>query len=321
MKRFFLFSFIALIAASAAVVLFQFARWQGASVATETTVVLAPGTGTRAIFTQLEEASVLPPVWQIAVPLALDGGWRSLKAGEYAFAPGASPKQVVREIAAGKVVVHQVTVPEGFSVAQVRALLLAEPLLTGDVPASIPEGSLFPDTWRFQRGDTRASVIERMQSRMREELAEAWAGREPSLPLSSPEQALVMASLVEEETGVPAERAVVAGVFYNRLRLGIRLQTDPTVAYGIAPGGLGRALTLRDLERDTPYNTYTRTGLPPGPISNPGRAALEAAMHPATTDALYFVATGNGGHRFAATLAEHEANVRAYRAAMRAQAR
>lgn len=298
---------------------FSFHQWHRPVVVAEHGLVIEPGTGTRAILQQLHSEHLAPPAWKIALPFLMHGHLRNLKAGEYAFTQGMSASDVLGAIAAGKVVVHSVTVPEGFTVAQVRARLMAEPLLTGELPATIPEGSLFPDTWLFQRGDTRASVIARMQERMQRELAAAWEKRDADLPIMVPEAALIMASIVEEETGVDHERAEVAGVYLNRLKIPMRLQSDPTVAYGIAPGGMTRMLTRRDLERDHPYNTYTRDGLPPGPICNPGLASIEAVLHPKKTDAIYFVATGDGGHRFAATLKEHEANVRAYRVVQRAQ--
>lgn len=318
MKRFaiFLFCFLALFVAG--LVGFSFYQWHKPGVPAATTTVIAPGTGTRAILAQLHAEGITPPPATILLPFLLSDNPRSLKAGEYEFAAGSNANLVLAKIASGKVVAHAVTIPEGFSVAQVRARLLAEPLLTGELPARIPEGSLFPDTWIFQRGESRAALIARMQARMEKELAAAWAARMPDLPLRTPQEALVLASIVEEETGIAAERALVAGVYIHRLRLPMRLQSDPTVAYGIAPGGMTRMLTTGDLGRDHPYNTYTRDGLPPGPISNPGRASLEAVMHPAATKALYFVATGDGGHRFAETHAEHERNVRAYRAAQRA---
>jgi UPF0755 protein len=300
---------------------YSFYQWHQPVVASETTVIINPGTGTRGIIGQLHEHRVLPAPWSVALPLMASGNHHRLKAGEYVFAPGMTAAQVIDKLAKGQVVVHSVTIPEGFSSAQVRARLMAEPLLTGDLPPVLGEGSLFPDTWLFQRGDTRASVVGRMQARMQRELAAAWAGRDADLPLVSPQEALILASIVEEETGIAAERGLVASVYLNRLELPMRLQSDPTVAYGLAPAGLKRLLTTADLARDTPYNTYTRDGLPPGPITNPGRAALEAVMHPVKTDYLYFVATGGGGHNFSAGIKEHEANVRSYRAAVRAQKR
>lgn len=282
----------------------------------ETTMVIPPHTGVRATLGMLHEAGLVPGSVWMALPLYANHDYASLKAGEYLFTTGMTPAAIIQKIARGDVVIHKITIPEGWNQWQVRAAFTAEPLLTGEVPA-IAEGSIFPDTMRFQRGQTRASVIEQMQKRRNEMLAREWAVRAPEVPLTSPEQAMIVASMIEKETGVPEERAMVASVFYNRLRLGMKLQSDPTVVYGIewAQNGLpmGRALTTADLAADTVYNSYTREGLPPTPICNPGQAALVAALHPATSEALYFVATGHGGHNFSASLAQHESNVVTYK--------
>ncbi|HUN52564.1 MAG TPA: endolytic transglycosylase MltG, partial [Candidatus Sulfotelmatobacter sp.] len=182
----------------------------------------------------------------------------------------------------------------------------------GDLPVPPPaEGSLLPETYNYSWGDSRAGMLARMAKAMRETLAHLWAGRAPDLPYATPEAALILASIVEKETGVPAERPLVAGVFVNRLRLGMKLQSDPTVDYALSggKGPLGRELTRADLDTASPYNTYRVDGLPPGPIANPGRAAIAAVMRPAPTKDLYFVADGSGGHAFSQTLAEHNKNV------------
>jgi UPF0755 protein len=252
--------------------------------------------------------------------------WRgapTLKAGECAFSANISTAEILRMMRRGEVVVHRVTIPEGWNVFQVRDALMKEPLLAGELPP-IAEGSIFPDTMRFSRGEARSALLARMQRARDTVLAELWKDRAENLPLKTPDEALILASIIEKETGQHDERAKVAGVFINRLRLGMALQTDPTVAYGleVMRGGapLGRPLMTDDLRRDTVYNTYMRAGLPPTPICNPGRASLLAALHPDATDALYFVATGSGGHVFSATLKEHEQHVAAYRALMRAAA-
>ena len=307
--------FVLLLTVGILAVAASFSVWRATSVVSDVTVIIEPHRGTHAILTQLAEANALPPAWTIALPMLLDGRIHQLKAGEYAFTAGMTPAQVIDKIARGQVVIHKLTIPEGLNMLQVKKIFMDEPLLTGDVPV-LAEGSLFPDTILFQRGQSRASIVETMQKRMREVLANAWAARAPNLPLKTPDDALVMASMVEKETGVADERAMVAGVFYHRLALGMKLQSDPTVAYGIelAQGApLGRALTSADLHADTPFNSYTRFGLPPTPICNPGLAAIEAALHPAATDALYFVATGYGGHHFAADLRTHNDNVSRYR--------
>ena len=289
---------------------------------TEKTVFIAPNTGAKALLGQLHGEGLIPSLPMIALPLILTSDYKKLKAGEYQFTAGMSPKQIIAKIIRGEVVVHKVTIPEGWNSWQVRAALMAEPLLTGELPATIPEGSLLPDTMHFARGESRASVIARMQKAQTELMEKLWPARAPNLPIQTPAEAIILASIIEKETGEVDERALVAGVFTNRLRIGMLLQTDPSVVYGIevAQGGkpMGRLLSRADLKADTPYNTYTRSGLTPTPICNPGRKAIEAALNPAYTDAFYFVATGTGGHRFAATLKEHTANVAAYRAALRA---
>lgn len=297
----------------------SYSLYRAASVGQARRVFIERGTGARAMLAQLSREDVLPAPWTIILPVVLSGEYRHFKAGEYYFEPGLSPQQLLGRIARGAVVVHALTIPEGRTVAQVREVLLAEPLLTGPLPAAIAEGSLAPDTVHFHRGDSRARIIARLQAQQRAILAAAWAQRASGLPLSTPQEALVLASIVEKETGLDAERGRVAAVFINRLKRGMRLQSDPTVAYGIAPHGLDRPLTAADLKRDHAYNTYLRDGLPPGPICNPGAAALHAVLHPPADDALYFVATGTGGHYFARTLAGHNRNVARYRAALRAQ--
>lgn len=295
-------------------------QWRAPYVTAEVSLVIEPNQSARTILRNLADGGVVPNPSMIALPMLLDGRAHRLKAGEYLFTVGMSPEQVIDKIARGQVVIHKFTIPEGWNSRQVRALLIDEPLLTGELPADIPEGSMFPDTILFQRGQSRASVLDIMQRRMREVVATAWANRDAAVPLTSPEQALILASMIEKETGVQDERAMIAGVFYHRLRVGMRLQSDPTVVYGIevaqrAP--LERPLSSADLQADTPYNTYTRDGLPPTPICNPGLAAIHAALHPTSTKALYFVADGQGGHHFSATLAEHNARVAEYRRSLK----
>ena len=215
----------------------------------------------------------------------------------------------------GANVVRQIVVPEGLTSWQVVELLRAQGELTGDIAEVPAEGTLAPAGYDFQRADSRADILARMSARQEEILAAAWAGRAPDLPLRSPEELLTLASIVEKETGVPEERARVASVFVNRLKRGMRLQTDPSVIYGVTKGQapLGRGLKASELAAATPYNTYVLAGLPPTPIANPGKAAIEAAAHPEASDFLYFVADGSGGHAFARTLEEHNGNVAAWR--------
>jgi UPF0755 protein len=287
-----------------------------------TILVIPPSTGVQAILEQLHTQGLAPPFLVTALPVLFTNDYHALKAGEYAFEAGLSPAQIIEKIIRGAVVIHKVTIPEGWNGWQVREALMKEPLLEGELPRTIPEGSVLPDTIHFARGEKRSNVLARLQQQQDALMSALWAKRDPALPIASPREAIILASIVEKETGEIDERALVAGVFVNRLRLGMKLQSDPTVVYGIelARGGtpMGRELSRNDLQTDTAYNTYTREGLPPTPICNPGRKAIEAVFNPATTDALYFVATGTGGHRFAATLKEHEKNVVQYRAALRA---
>jgi UPF0755 protein len=279
------------------------------------TVLFKRGMGFEAIVDHMAEEGVLRYPLLFKGIAVIVGDARKFKAGEYAFSATITPKLVMDMIAEGRVVVHKITVPEGFTVREVLALLDKEELLEGQIKGEVPEGSLLPQTYHFSYGDERAMMIERMRTGMRQNLEELWKSRKEGLPLKTPQEALTLASIVEKETGVPSERGRVAAVFINRLRKGIKLQSDPTVVYGIEreKGPMGRSLTLTDLRTPTPYNTYTIDALPPAPIANPGRASLEAVLNPPDTQELYFVATGTGGHNFASTLAQHNANVAAYR--------
>jgi UPF0755 protein len=219
----------------------------------------------------------------------------------------------------GRVLLHPIAVPEGLTVQEVFALLAGNEVLSGDLPPLPPEGTLLPETYMTPRGESRAEVVERMRAAMHVALDELWAKRRPDLGLRSPEEALVLASIIEKETAVPKEYRLVSAVFHNRLERGMKLQTDPTVIYGLTggKGPLGRELTRADLEAAHPYNTYVIDGLPPGPIAIPGRGALAAALDPAPVGYLYFVADGDGGHAFAETLAEHNRNVTRWRQIVR----
>ncbi|MEM0977283.1 MAG: endolytic transglycosylase MltG [Pseudomonadota bacterium] len=238
-----------------------------------------------------------------------------LKFGEYEIPAGASMEEIMALLASGRGIDYKVTIPEGFSTFQVIARLNAVEDLEGEVTISPAEGAIAPDTYSYQRGDSRDSVLQKMMDRQVEILAEEWDLRQADLPYETPEEALIMASIIEKETGVGSERDVVAAVFVNRLRQGMKLQTDPTVIYGLTLGreSLGRGLRRSELARRTPYNTYIIPALPPTPIANPGRAAINAAMNPAESSYLFFVADGTGGHAFAETLVEHNANVRKWR--------
>jgi len=215
---------------------------------------------------------------------------------------------------------HLISVPEGFTSEMVLDAVMAEPVLTGDAAAP-PEGSVLPDSYQVQRGQSRAEVIQAMRAAQDALLARLWAGRAPGLPFTTPQEAVTLASIVEKETGLAAERPRIAAVFENRLRAHMRLESDPTIIYGISKGRpLGRGITMSELMAATPYNTYRIDGLPPTPIANPGRAALAAVLNPPRSDELFFVADGTGGHVFASTLEAHRANVAKWRAIERARA-
>jgi len=256
-----------------------------------------------------------------------------IQAGEYRLLPGTSPATLLDQFVAGDVLLHALAIPEGWTFRQALQLLQghalvrvelggltdAELLARLGIAESHPEGLFFPDTYRFPRGASDRALLLQAHARLERELREAWAARAPDLPLTTPREALILASLVEKETAVADERPLIAGVFVNRLRMGVRLQTDPSVIYGLGERFDGN-LRRRDLEADTPYNSYTRAGLPPTPIALVGREALDAATQPAETPALYFVATGlgDGRHYFAETLGAHNSNVARHLANLRA---
>jgi len=286
------------------------------SLTQETTVVLPRGAGFSKSIDLLAENEVIKHPLFIKTIAYVSGNAKKIKAGEYLFAAEITPQEALQMLVQGWTVKHKFTITEGLNVREVAELLRDESLLSGNVPENIEEGSLLPETYYFARGDSRTSLIERMQEQMQKTITDLWEQREDGLPLTDLKQALVLASIVEKETGVPEERARVAGVFINRLKIGMKLQSDPTTAYGIEQETgkkLGRQLNGNDLRTPTRYNTYTIETLPPTPICNFGQAALEAVLHPLKTNELYFVATGKGGHYFASTLAEHERNVRLYR--------
>ena len=279
------------------------------------TVVLNPGIGVSDIARRLRQVGVIADPLLFRIGVRLSGKSKGLKAGEYEFAQEISAKAVMDLLVSGQTVVRRVTIPEGLTSAEIVRLLNATNGLKGEISASPGEGTVLPETYHFSYGDRRSDLIERMQHGMRETLAALWQERAPDLPFATRYEALILASIIEKETSVAEERAHVAGVFVNRLRRGMRLQSDPTVAYAIS-GSLGppsRPLTRADLTVDNPFNTYKNKGLPPTPIANPGRAALEAAMRPLATLDLYFVADGTGGHAFARTLQEHSRNVARWR--------
>src|SRR5580693_10396386 len=264
---------------------------------------------------QLERAGVIDSAAWFNILTLLDGNRGALKRGEYAFKAGMSMNEIENELLAHRVVRYKLTIPEGLTSEQVVDRLRDDTVLTGDVREPPREGSLMPDTYYFERDDTRLSILSRMAKTQTKAVEDIWKTRSPDLPIKSPWEMVTLASIVEKETGKTEERPRVAGVFINRLDKHMRLGSDPTIVYGLVSGKgtLGRSITKADLNQSTPYNTYIIDGLPPGPICNPGKAALEAVAKPARSKDLYFVADGTGGHAFAETLDQHQKNVARWR--------
>ena len=278
-----------------------------------TIVILRQGAGLPEIASTLSREGVIRSGAIFMAATQITGAARRLKAGEYEFASRASMASVIDEIRRGDFVRHMVTIPEGLTSEQVVDVLMSNDVLTGAAPVPA-EGSILPETYEVRRGEDRAEVLQRMMDARDTLLRALWAQRRADLPLQTPQQAVILASIVEKETGLAAERPRVAAVFINRLQKGIRLGSDPTVIYGLTGGKpLGRGIRQSELTTMTPYNTYLIDGLPPGPICNPGRASLAAALDPPRTDELYFVASGTGGHVFASTLEQHQKNVEHWR--------
>lgn len=330
---------VLLVLAVAAVALWGWQRYQGFQSAplpglhAGQVVQVKQGDSFRAVLARLRAQGISTGTdleWQL-LARQLDAAGK-LKVGEYALDPGITPRTLLQNMRAGRIIQYRFTIVEGWNFRQLRAALdAATPLLhqtrqldDAALMAAIghagqhPEGRFLPETYLYVRGDSDLDVLTRAYEAMARALAAAWAERAADLPLTTPDQALILASIVEKETGIAEERAQIAGVFIRRLRLGMKLQTDPTVIYGIGSAYDGN-IRRRDLATDTPYNTYTRSGLTPTPIAMPGRDALQAALHPAPGDALYFVALGDGSgrHVFSATLAQHNAAVRQYLDRMR----
>jgi UPF0755 protein len=278
-------------------------------------VVVPKGAGGEGIARRLRDAGVIADPRLFRLAAGVMGRSKPLRAGEYEFPAGASALAAIRLMQSGRTVVRRLTVPEGLTVKQVLALLAETEGLDGAAARVPGEGRLLPETYHYSWGDARQGLVDRMEDAMREALARAWAGRSAAGGVRTPEEALTLASIVEKETAVAAERPRIAAVFLNRLKANMKLQSDPTVIYGLSrgEGNLARSLARADLDADQPFNTYTRSGLPPTPIANPGRAALEAALNPAPSDEFYFVADGTGGHAFAKTLEEHNRNVARWR--------
>lgn len=284
-------------------------------------LVIEKGASLGSIAAMLEKNGVVSDRRIFMVGARLGEWHRLLRAGEFEFQPGMSMRAVVDHLISGKTVLRRVTVAEGLTTEEVLALVKEAAGLEGTVPADVPEGSLLPETYFYSWGDSRAELVGRMRAKMAETVAALWQQRGKGLAVNTPEEAVTLASIVEKETGIASERRLVAAVFNNRLRRGMRLQSDPTVAYAVTggKGALDRPLTRDDLAVSSPYNTYQVRGLPPGPIANPGKASIEAALDPAPVNYLYFVADGSGGHVFSRTLAEHNRNVAKWRRLLRRQ--
>ncbi len=286
-------------------------------------VVIPKGTGSAGIGALLERQGVIDDDLLFKLALRLGDDRRPLRAGEYEFQAGTTVMSALEQMRSGRTVIRRLTVPEGLTVAEVLKLVREVEALDGEITLRPAEGTLLPETYHYSLGDSRDALVQRMRQAMTEALDAAWAKRQDGLPLASKEEALILASIVEKETGVAAERTRVAAVFVNRLRIGMKLDSDPTIIYGITRGSgpLDRTLTRTDVQTPTAYNTYTIPGLPPGPIANPGRATIEATLNPMKSKELFFVADGTGGHAFAETLEQHNRNVANWRRLQREQRR
>ena len=283
----------------------------------ETTFLVKRGAGIAEVSNSLENREIVSDARIFRYGMRTLGHENDLKAGEYAIPAGASMRDVMNILISGKSIMYPLTIPEGLTVKQIFDRISADPTLVGDMPKDMPpEGSLFTDTLNFTRGTTRSEIIDRMVASQKKLVDDAWAKRNSDLPVKDKNEFVTLASIVEKETGIASERPHVASVFVNRLKKGMRIQSDPTIIYGLF-GGAGkpsdRPIFKSDIEKPTPYNTYVINGLPPTPIANPGKAALEAVANPLDTEDLYFVADGTGGHVFSKTLQEHNANVRKWR--------
>jgi UPF0755 protein len=304
--------------ASVAIVYYAFHEYRAPGpLEADTTFLVRSGAGINEVGNSLERRNIISQARVFnAVSLFLFGD-KGVRQGEYEIKAGASMLDIMELLRSGKSIQYAVTLPEGLTVKQIFRKLSSDPVLEGSLPVDLPpEGSLRPETYKFTRGYKRADIVQQMEVAQSKLLEEVWAKRDKDLPIATKEEMMILASIVEKETGRADERPQVASVFINRLRKGMRLQSDPTIIYGIY-GGDGKPadkpITQSDKTKETPYNTYVIKGLPPTPIANPGRAALEAVANPSHTNYLYFVADGSGGHAFAATLEEHNENVKRWR--------
>jgi len=314
-----------LLALGAALVLVLGSAWflggwyMGGPLAKPATFSVPEGAGLSEISSELERQGIISSAGGFRLRARVLGAGGTIKAGEFAIPAAASAAQVLDILHGGQVVRRLVTVPEGMPSIMVWERLMAQPLLTGEV--AVPrEGSVLPDSYDFARGEPRAAVVKRMQAAMDKTLAQLWAKRSPNTVVKTPQEALALASIVEKETGKPSERRMVAGLYSNRIRTGMPLQADPTIIYPITKGKpLGRRIRQSEIAAINGYNTYSMSGLPNGPITNPGRDSIAAVLNPAKTDALYMVADGTGGHQFSTTLEQHNAAVAKWFAIRRAR--
>ncbi|HKH34024.1 MAG TPA: endolytic transglycosylase MltG [Beijerinckiaceae bacterium] len=285
-------------------------------------VMIPKSIGTGEIATLLKREGVINQTFLFELQAFISRQRGPLKAGEFLFKARTSIDSAIDTLIQGKPILHSITFPEGLTSEQIVQRIRDNEILTGDIGEPPREGTLLPDTYKFERGETRQQVINRMQRAQRDTLNQIWARRSPELPIKTPQELVILASIVEKETGRADERSRVAGVFINRLAKRMKLQSDPTIVYGLVggKGTLGRGILRTEIEKATPYNTYAIEGLPPGPIANPGKAALEAVANPSRTKELYFVADGTGGHVFAETLDQHQKNVQRWRQIEKARA-
>ena len=306
---------ILLMGSAATVFLYDYAINQPLKISEDTLFLVNKGDSLNKIAQSLQDKKLVNDKYIFILFSKINRIYPQIKAGEYLFNGEFSVKQTAEKLSSGKVYLRKVTFPEGLTSTEIAKILHKENFLSKDEFAAPAEGSILPETYAYMRGDSPEKIIKQAQKAMQNVLEQAWQERDPNLPLQSKVELLILASIVEKETGIGMERAQVASVFVNRLRLGMLLQTDPTVIYALTNGkeDLNRPLTRKDLSIDSPYNTYKYAGLPPTPICNPGKDAIYAAAHPSETPYLYFVASGNGGHNFATTLSEHNENVRKWR--------
>ncbi len=315
----FLFLLVVLGVMAAGAALWAQANWDApgpqAPWGEETVILVAPHSRAHDIAQLLEQKGVIRSGLLFEADLRLRGLASKMKAGEFAIPSRASLSAIATILVEGRSIQHKLTAAEGLTSDMIWKLVQKHPVLTGDAGPVPEEGSLLPETYLFTRGETRAHLLAKMARARDAFLAEKWASRAPGLPLASQREALILASIVEKETSLPRERRHIAAIFVNRLKIGMRLQTDPTIIYDLTKGyPLGRGIRASELAAATPYNTYVIAGLPPGPICNPGKDSIAAVLNPEANGDLYFVATGHGGHAFAATIAEQARNVAAYRA-------